>query len=107
MVSISEIVSTYASREEAEKNLKHFLERRLVGCGHVTEVHSAYWWENKIHQENEWLLKVKTTNERAPFVLEEVKRHHSYELPYIALTSVTVTHDYRDWLSSVVNTSDI
>ena len=89
-----------ASREEAERITGSAVEQRLAACGQVIgPVASTYRWEGKVEQAEEWLCLLKTTRDRFPELRRHVLRTHSYRVPEIIATAITVgAIDYLDWI---------
>jgi periplasmic divalent cation tolerance protein len=98
-----EISSTFQTEAQAKEMLMHLLEKRLIGCGNIQQVTAACWWQGKIQTDAEWILKGKTTQEHAPFALEDIQSHHPYEIPFIAQAQIMVSGEYYEWLVDVLN----
>lgn len=98
------VVQTTLPDENAAKDLlHHILERRLAGCGHMHKIASAYWWEERLHHEEEWVVSFKTT-EAAYLILETaISERHPYDVPAIvAIPVAAVSVPYADWLRAEV-----
>ncbi len=94
---------TASSRKEAVTLAKCLVKNRLVACVNILpEVMSWYWWEGKICNEKEFLLIAKTTARLFTELKEEVKVHHSYEVPEIIFVPIQDgSQKYLDWISDV------
>ena len=103
---IMEIASIFANESQAQETLRRLLENRLIGCGYVQQLATSYWWEGKIESKVEWILKGKTTQEFAPFALEDIQSNHPYEIPYISQTQTMVSGEYYEWLVDTLNEDD-
>ena len=98
------VLTTAGSEEEAHKIARHLVENRLAACVNiVAQVESIYRWQGKVDSSREWLLLVKTTQERFPAVREAIRELHSYELPEcIVLDIEDGSSDYLQWLAQSV-----
>lgn len=75
------------------------LSARLAACVSILPVESIYWWENKLTEDKEDLLLVKTKRELFEKVKERVLKVHPYEVPEInALPIVDGFDRYFRWL---------
>ena len=60
------VLVTCATLEEARKIARHVVEKRLTACVNIVThaVESFYAWEGKLENSSEYLLIMKTTEER-------------------------------------------
>jgi len=73
---------TTASAEEAVDIGKTLVEKRLAACcSIIPNIQSIYWWDNKISEDAEVLLMVKTIKSVEVEIYETVKAMHSYKVP--------------------------
>lgn len=88
------------SEAEAEKIAKTIVEERLAACVNiVSPLRSIYRWEDKVADEREWLLLIKTRADGFSAVADRVKALHSYHVPeVIALPIVAGAEGYLRWL---------
>lgn len=95
---------TTANQEEARRIGRTLVEKRLAACVNIIPiVQSIYWWKEKIYDEEETLMFVKTTKERVEEVIAEVKKLHSYEVPAIDVLDISAgDSDYLNWISKEV-----
>ena len=78
------IFITAGSKEEAEKISQGLVESKLAFCvSTVPKIQSTYYWEDKIHVDEEFLLIVKTLQDQYEALETWVKNNHSYEVPEI------------------------
>ena len=72
------------SKEESEKISQRLVEDKLAFCvSSIPKMQSTYYWENKIHVDEEFLLIVKTRADHYEAIERWVKKNHSYEVPEI------------------------
>jgi periplasmic divalent cation tolerance protein len=96
------IYVTARDRAEALSIGRTLVEERLVACVNVLGgVHSLYWWEGKVQEDDEALFVAKTRSELAQRVVARVKELHSYQTPcVVALPIADGNPDFLDWISA-------
>ena len=78
------IFITAGSKKEADKISRGLVEDKLAFCVNaIPGIQSTYYWEDKIHVDEEFLLIVKTRKDRYDALETWVKINHSYEVPEI------------------------
>jgi periplasmic divalent cation tolerance protein len=97
------VLVTCGSQEEALKISRLLVEERLAACVNlVSPVRSIYRWEGKIWDEKEWLLVIKTQEQRFEELVKTVKSLHSYSVPeIIGLPIVQGASSYLEWLAEM------
>ncbi len=95
------VLITVASREEAERIARRLIDDRLAACVNIVpQVRSLFVWEQKLSQEDEVLLVVKSRRACFQQLADTVKQLHSYSVPeIIALPVVMGSSDYLRWVS--------
>jgi periplasmic divalent cation tolerance protein len=93
---------------EAETLAKSLVEKRLAACVNVVSgLVSWYWWENKLTQDNEVLLIIKSSRGNLAELEKEVLRLHSYAVPeIIALPIVEGSVNYLNWMEQSLRKAD-
>ena len=97
---------TCATLEEARKIARGVVEKRLAACVNIVThaVESFYTWEGKLENSSEYLLMMKTTDERVQELQTEVLNLHSYDTPeFIVLPIVAGSEEYLKWLNDSTN----
>jgi periplasmic divalent cation tolerance protein len=76
------------------------VEKRLAACvNQIPGISSWYWWEDKVTEDQEVLLVMKSSRERFDELEKEVLRLHSYAIPeVIALPIVEGSKNYLNWI---------
>ena len=75
---------TAGSKEEADTLSRGLVEEKLAFCVNtIPRIQSTYYWEDKIHVDEEFLLIVKTRKDRYDALEAWVKSNHSYDVPEI------------------------
>jgi periplasmic divalent cation tolerance protein len=98
------VLTTAASREEAEKIAHALVERRLAACVNIVgPIHSVYRWQGKVETAAEELLLIKTTAAQFDAVARAIRELHSYELPEcIQLPIESGSAEYLKWIEQSV-----
>ncbi len=94
------VLTTCASREQAESIAKRLVEQRLAACVNLLAgVHSVYRWRGAVEESSEWLLIIKSRRNLFEPLQAEIRRLHSYDVPEaLALPVVDGSEAYLDWL---------
>lgn len=94
------ILVTTGSEAEAETIAIALLKEQLVACVNIiSSVRSLYRWEGKIADDREWLLVIKTENDRFAAVESRVRELHSYDVPEVIGVPVRAgSAAYLDWI---------
>jgi periplasmic divalent cation tolerance protein len=103
------IVSTADTMELARKIAQALVENHQAACVNIVPgIRSIYRWKEKICDDSELLLLVKTSGENFERVRRTIRRLHGYETPeVIALSFAAGDTDYLDWLhAQVAQSSD-
>ena len=91
--------------DEARKIANAVLTARYAACVTIVpSVHSMYWWEGKIAQEEESMLVVKTTGDQYGAIEKAIKELHSYKVPEIVAVAVKDgLPQYLEWIRREVS----
>jgi periplasmic divalent cation tolerance protein len=78
------------------------LQERAAACVQILgPVASAYWWEGRIEEAQEWLCLAKTRRSEYKRLEALVKDNHPYETPEIIAISVLLgNRRYLDWIDA-------
>ena len=78
------ILITVGSKVEGDKMSRELVESKLAFCvSTIPKIQSTYYWEDKIHVDEEFLLIIKTRKDQYEALETWVKKNHSYEVPEI------------------------
>ncbi len=98
------VITTCATREEADGIAQHCIINHLAGCVHIDEVTSTYLWEGQLRIDHEFRLLIKTTQASYDAIEAEIMRLHSYDEP--AIITVPVTGGSTSYLSWIAENAD-
>jgi periplasmic divalent cation tolerance protein len=99
------VLVTGGSMRECKKIARSLLDKRLIACANVIPmVRSLYRWQEKIADEKECLMILKSAREHFALLRAEVERLHSYSVPeVIALPIVDGASNYLNWIAASVS----
>ena len=100
------VLTTVGAGFDARSLARQLVQQRLVACVNIIDrIQSIYRWEDKIEDEGEQLLIMKTVAERIPELKTAVFGSHPYDVPeFVVLPIARIEGPYRDWLiDSVLN----
>ncbi len=98
------VLVTCGNQEEAVKLAKSLVEKRLAACVNLLPgISSWYWWENKVTEDHEILLVIKSSRTKYAELEKEVLLLHSYAVPeVIALQIVDGSSNYLGWIEESI-----
>lgn len=99
MTSEPVVILSTAGEEEAPAIAEQLVRRHLAACVNVTGVRSFYRWKGEFCRDNEALMIVKTTRDRADETMAWIRKLHRYELPEMIILPVSGGYPpYLAWL---------
>ena len=103
-MAYSLILSTAASKEEAQEIARALVDRRLVACVNIVgPIESIYRWKGEVENSQEFLMMMKSDDDHFERVREAVKALHSYEVPEVVQVPIeNGLPAYLEWISESV-----
>lgn len=100
-INVVVVMVTTSNQDEAAKIAEHVVRARLAACAStIPTVRSIYWWEDKIMNDQESLVLIKTTSDKYASLQETVQKLHSYKIPEIIAIPVTKGFPlYLEWVN--------
>ena len=96
------ILTTCASKQEAEKLAGLLVEQRLAACVQLTSITSFYRWKEAINRDAEELLLIKARRQRYQEIEAAIVANHSYEVPEIVVLPIAQgLSKYFAWINEV------
>jgi len=84
MTDLLLVLTTADSERLAMRIASGLVERRLAACVNIVKsVRSVYRWKDKIHDDEEFVLLIKTLRPAYEDVRRAIHELHTYELPDI------------------------
>ena len=107
MTDVIQVTATTGNREEAQRIAAELVDNRLAACVQIGgPITSFYRWEGKLETSQEWLLTIKTTEDRFDEVDQTIRKIHLYDVPEILATPViTGSEKYLNWVRREVSGS--
>lgn len=95
---------TTADEAEALRIGRAVVERRLAACANVVPaIRSVYWWEDRVVEDSEAVLILKTREAVLEDLVAAVRELHSYSVPAITAYKIAGGHaDYLTWVTGEV-----
>lgn len=97
------IVLITAPKGEGRRLSRLIVEEKLGACVNSMPVNSIYWWKEKIEEDEEDLLVIKTACEKLDELVKAVKEAHPYTVPEIIYWRIEGGNpDYIRWVEDTV-----
>ena len=94
------IYITTKNEEEALKLANLAVQKNLAACGNIfPKMKSIYKWQNKLQNDMETLLILKTNSNKYPLLKKLILEEHSYEVPCILKIPINDGNkEYLKWI---------
>ncbi|MGB5484771.1 divalent-cation tolerance protein CutA [Parasphingorhabdus sp.] len=104
--ALSLIYSTFGSEEEARRVAKTLLQEKLIACAnHFAPIMSQYEFQGAFHEDQEFPVLLKTSEELVKPAAERLRALHSYDTPAIVHWAASADNaDYEKWLFDQLKT---
>ncbi len=98
------LMTTTASREEADALANGLVSSRLAACVNIVgPISSVYRWKGAVERSEEFLLLIKSTEAQLRSIQELLCEVHSYEVPeLISFAIEDGLQAYLDWIAASV-----
>ena len=95
------IETTLPNKDTATKLANLLLKEKLCACIHLSPIESFYIWDSEIKNDDEFLLRIKTSKEMFQKLSATITKHHPYEVPEIIATDIIdIEEKYKNWLKT-------
>ena len=91
------IYTTLPNKAITKKIAKTLVEEKLIACANSFSVESIYKWKNKLCEDKEFALIMKTRKDLYKKTERRLKELHPYEVP--AIVSYEIKEGSKDYLS--------
>ena len=101
------VLTTVANDAEAVTFVRELVDRRLIACGTlVPGARSIYRWQDKIADESEVLLLLKTRSAKVESLQKAFGELHPYKVPEFLVLSVdSGLEKYLEWINGETSLS--
>lgn len=96
------VTTTVATRADAERLAWLLVEQRHAACVQLQAIEAVYHWDDRVCQEAEWRLLIKTSAARWPAARQALLDAHPYELPALAVWAAASTPAFAGWVRDEV-----
>jgi len=95
------VLTTLGSEEDAARFVRTILDRRLIACGSIMpNTRSIYRWDNKIADEREVVVMLKTRSACLDALQQAFGELHPYKLPELLVLPVAAgLPKYLAWIA--------
>jgi periplasmic divalent cation tolerance protein len=91
---------TFPNEDSAQAMADQLLGSRLIACANIFPIRSAYWWENQITKDAEWVAIFKTATNLEQQLENAIMEVHPYEVPCIIRWEIRANLAYEAWIHS-------
>ena len=97
------IKTSYLNKQDAENNAMEIIEKKLAACIQISSGQSIYFWEDKIENNKEYFLEIKTKKENIILIEKILSKIHPYKtFEFIVLELDYLNKEYKNWLEHIV-----
>ena len=100
------IVQTHTNKKQVYEDISRLLiEKKMAVCVNIyPDVLSIYRYNNKVVEDNEYLVHVKTTSDKFTEIRKIIERLHNYETPeIISLEILEANEKYLKWIQNEID----
>jgi len=101
MSSFMLVMTMVPDEQKGQQIARRLVEERLAACVTVSSAcRSFYWWEEKIVEDTEFTLFIKTRSDLFAALEEKIRQLHPYSVPEVLGFPVSRgSQPYLDWLA--------
>ena len=95
---------TVGNIEEGKNIARNLVENKVAACVNIIpNITSIYEWKGVIEEDNEYILFIKTTEEKSALLIQKIKELHSYDEPEcVGFKIESGSQSYLKWIEDVV-----
>ena len=99
------IVTTFCNKKEiADRIINILLDKKLVCGSQISQVHSKYWWNNKIEECDEYKLEFRSKESLFNEIKNEIEKIHDYEVAEISYYEIiNANQEFLNWIDKNIN----
>ena len=98
-MNITIVKTTCKDKKEAKKIANSLIKDKLAACVQMQKIKSIYFWNNKLCEDKEILLNIKTKKSLFSQVKDRILELHSYEVPKIIELEITnISENYKKFI---------
>lgn len=97
------VLTTVGTRQFANDLAHAIVNARLAACVQMQAVEGVFRWKGEVCSGPEWLLAIKTTEDRYAELEQHIRANHSYETPEIVRLPIAGgSRAYLAWIGECV-----
>ncbi len=98
------VFTTASTAENADEIAQALLREGLAACVSVIQNVTSYFiWKGSLDVSSEFILKIKTFEDKINLIEERIKQLSNYELPEIlVLNDIASSEEYYNWMKSLL-----
>lgn len=98
------VLSTINNFEKGKEISAKLIEQNLIACSNlIPKVTSVYRWEEKIVEDEEYLIIMKSRSDKFEQIKSEIAKIHPYSIPEIISVNIEQgSKSYLDWIDEVL-----
>jgi len=97
------LYTTVSNKYCAEKIARKLLNDKLAACVSIKEINSFYQWDEKIHNNSEYEVTIKSKPEKLNNLIEILKIEIGYEIPQIIYKNFESERSYYQWAEKAMD----
>ncbi len=96
------IISTFPTKDDAERISEIILNKKLASCVQIIgPILSQYWWQGTLEKKEEYSIHIKTVDKLFNDIENEIKINHPYTVPeIICIPIINGSEDYLSWIAN-------
>ena len=91
------LCTTVSNKYCAENIAKKLLKDKLAACVSIKEINSFYLWDEKIQDDTEYEVTIKSKPEKLNNLIKFLKIEIGYEIPQIIYKKFESEKKYYEW----------
>ena len=94
------IYVTFGNVKDAKKMGSLLINKKLAACTNILpSILSIYIWNNKIQNDKEFSMIVKTSKSKVRKAIQFIVKHHSYDCPAVSAFPIELSHkNFQKWI---------
>jgi len=92
------IYITTGNMDNASEIARELVSKRFAACVNLFPIYSIYRWNEKIEEDNEIAMFVKTDYPCLEDIIKLVKSLHTYKMPAIEFWEIDGEEEYLEWV---------
>ena len=94
------IYVTFGSLKEAKRLGGQLVKNKLAACTNIIPViYSTYVWKNKIMEDKECSMIVKTYRTKVKAAIKFIIKKHTYDCPAVSAFPIKLSHkEFEKWI---------